>query len=344
MLRGAISCNVNDWFNFLFGRDASTTRVGVSRVDVNRILVDLIPALQGDSQELSGWARFLRDFSHVTFDIVYDSASNSVQWGLNIAGPAGITVGALDYGRGFILEIIALYQARADVDRIFALDLAKGAVALGVDKRGFMVGDRPESPGGELDIKTFHYTLQNWPTGLDKMDQYFLVTSCYLYVTHANPVICLDPFPDSPGRKVCRPGPKTYPRGQGAPVAITRIEQENTARDVFFTIYFENRGGGMVFNPLAMEVCNPYFTDRRVTARDLDVLRIHQIRIEGDPQPISCQPLSGIVRLRNGKGSIRCRYPIVYRSQSAYQTPLVVEAAYGYSNAIQRKVTIRRSG
>jgi hypothetical protein len=71
---------------------------------------------------------------------------------------------------------------------------------------------------------------------------------------------------------------------------------------------------------------------------------LHQIRIEGDPQFVTCTPESRIVRLTNGKGMIRCRYPIMYRSQTAYQAPLVVEAAYGYSTAITQKVTIRRAG
>lgn len=345
ILTGALSCNIGDYFNLLFGRDASTTRVGVTRVDVNHILVDLIPALRGEQgRELSGWARFLADLSHVTFDIVYDTATGRTSWGLNLAGPGGVAVGALDYGRGFILEIIAFHQARVDIDRVFALDRAKGAVPMGTDFQGFLVGDRPENPFGDYDIKSLHFGLKNWPVGLDKTEQHFLITSCYLYVTHANPVICLDPYPDTPGRKVCRPRTMTYPRGQGAPIAITSIEQENTVKDVFFTIHIENKGGGMVFNPLSMEVCNPYFTSRRVTARDLDVVRVHQIRIEGDPAPIRCQPESHIVRLRDGKGQISCRYPIVYRSQSAYQTPLVVELAYGYSAAIDHVITIKRAG
>jgi len=199
--------------------------------------------------------------------------------------------------------------------------------------------NRPEYPGGDISYLSFPYKIQNWPAGLESTDQSILVTSCYVYTTHAAPMICVDPYPESLGRKVCTPKTIAYTKGQGAPVAVTKIEQENTPHDIFFTIHFEKKGNGLVYDPNQLEKCNPWYMEKRVTLRDYDNIYLGQIRVEGDPTLIECTQTNSKFRLNNERGQITCRYPITYRSQSAYQTPLVVEHGTATARPYRRPCT-----
>ena len=103
-----------------------------------------------------------------------------------------------------------------------------------------LAGNIPEFPGGDTMFVDFDANIANWPQGLDQTKQTFLVTDCYLYTTHAAPVVCIDPSPFSETKKVCKPIPYTGTKGQGAPVVVTGISQENTPRQARFTIQVQN--------------------------------------------------------------------------------------------------------
>ncbi|MBU1199028.1 MAG: hypothetical protein KJ685_04300 [Nanoarchaeota archaeon] len=206
-----------------------------------------------------------------------------------------------------------------------------------------LAGDTYEYPGGEIGYVNFDGTIRNWPPGLDQTYQDFLITNCFLYATYAAPVVCVDPTPFSQNRKVCYPKAFTGTKGQGAPVAITHIEQENTPRQAIFTIHISNVGGGDVYDPGRLEKCSPY-SPGRVTNEDLNVIYVGDIRVSGDLQRLICTP-NDFVRLNpeTGKGIITCAYDIPFSGiKSAYQTPLVVELWYGYSKTMQKRVLIKR--
>ncbi|MBU1976095.1 MAG: hypothetical protein KKG59_06855 [Nanoarchaeota archaeon] len=216
-------------------------------------------------------------------------------------------------------------------------------------------GDSNSFPGGEQDYQTFNAEIMNWPHGLEQTEQAFLFTSCYLYTTYASPQVCIDPFPESSDRKVCSPRTITYSKGQAGPVAITKIEQENTPRTIFFTIHVENKGKGRVYRMESLNKCDPLVADR-VTAKDLNQVFVGYIGlaqdflIGADAGPMSdrahfrCQPDTRLIRLDDkGKGTIVCEYRIPYVMKSAYLSPLVVSLWYGYSDTIMKKVTIKRA-
>jgi|GEM_PF-932683 len=207
-----------------------------------------------------------------------------------------------------------------------------------------LAGDTYEYPGGELAYITFRGNIVNWPAGLDSAYTTFLATNCYLYATYAAPIVCIDPAPFSQDKKVCYPKPYTGTNGQGAPVAITYIEQENTPRQAIFTIHVQNVGGGQVYDPGKLEMCSPYFPGR-VTNDDLNIVYIGDIRVSGDLQRLDCTP-NDFVRLnpKTGEGIITCTYNIPFSGlRSAYQTPLVVELWYGYSKTKEKTVYIKRA-
>jgi len=204
-------------------------------------------------------------------------------------------------------------------------------------------GDTYEYPGGGLAYINFDGNIVKWPPGLDQTYQNFLVTNCYLYATYAAPVVCIDPTPFSQNRKVCVPKTFTGTKGQGAPVAVTYVEQENTPRQAIFTIHVKNVGGGQVYDPGKLEMCSPYFPGR-VTSEDLNIVYVGDIRVSGDLQRLNCMP-NDFVRLNptTGEGIIVCSYDIPFSGlKSAYETPLVVELWYGYSQTMEKKVYIKR--
>jgi hypothetical protein len=208
----------------------------------------------------------------------------------------------------------------------------------------FLEGDTYEFPGGGVDYINFEGNIVNWPPGLDYSTQKFLVTNCYLYTTYAAPSVCIDPVPYSEDRKVCYPKKFTGTKGQGAPVAVTYIYQENTPRQAMFEIHIKNVGGGDVYDPGKLEMCSPYFPGR-VTNEDKNIVYVGDVRVSGDLQRLDCTPYD-YVRLdpKTGEGVVTCSYDIPFSGlRSAYQSPLVVELWYGYSKTTEKTVLIKRA-
>jgi len=202
-----------------------------------------------------------------------------------------------------------------------------------------LAGNTYEYPGGELEYLTYHGHIAQWPQGADEIPQHFLLTSCYMYTTFAAPMVCIDPQPYVENKKVCTPKATTWSSGQGAPVAITRVTQENTPRTAVFHIEVKNMGGGTVFDPGNLEKCSPYYPGGAKT-NDLNAFWIGEVRIGN--RMLTCTP-SNYIRLQNNAAQFTCTYPIEYADiNSAYVTPLVIELWYGYSKTLEKVVPVKR--
>lgn len=211
-------------------------------------------------------------------------------------------------------------------------------------KEYILAPDDYNYPGGEMDTIIFEGEVRGWPRGLDATDRPvpFQVTNCFAYATYAAPQVCVDPAPFDQGvNKVCQPREITFNGGNGAPVAVTSVEQENSRNYVYFTINIQNMDNGRVFDMGYLERCSPYFPGR-VSQSVLDKVYILDARI--GEQHLYCTPDRGDgVRLVNGRGQFRCRYTLEYQTaRSAYETPLIIELGYGYSQNIQRQMIIKR--
>ncbi len=236
----------------------------------------------------------------------------------------------------------------ANIVNLDYLDYGKGMLLL-IDRLSFnryngyeylLAPNSPEYPGGQPDVVAFDGHLVGWSKGDDKATARFLVTNCYAYATYANPEVCIDPDPYSTNRKVCHPQKITFNGGNGAPVAVTSVEQENTKRGIYFTINFENVGKGNIFDVGYLERCSPYYPGT-VTSQILNKIYLLDVRI-GD-EPLTCTPKRGEgLRLVNNRGSVRCYYNYEYMtSKSAYSAPLHIEAAYGYAEAMERDSIVK---
>ncbi|MBT5023511.1 hypothetical protein HON01_11875, partial [Candidatus Woesearchaeota archaeon] len=163
----------------------------------------------------------------------------------------------------------------------------------------------------------------------------FLLTACYKYKTRANPVVCLDTNPtDKLSDKVCNPNGAS-PGSQGAPIAVSSIEQETTPKATYFRIQISNAGGGVAFDANSIGSC-PHLLDYK----ELNKIRYY-VPTLGEGQAFGeCKPDHDKLRLVNGQATIFCKFPHS-QQQGAYQTTLNIELEYGYKNSISQQVDIR---
>lgn len=232
----------------------------------------------------------------------------------------------LDHGRGMLILLAGLsFEKFGGIEYVLA-------------------PNNYDYPGGEQTTVSFNGRINAWPKGLDRVkDLTFLTTNCYVYSTYADPTVCIDPDPYGMGEKVCSPQKITYNGGNGAPVAITQIEQENTRHVIYFDITIKNIGNGQIFDMMQMEACNPN-APFRLSTRSFNKVYFTDARI--GEQHLQCTPPRGQgVFLTDGRAGqkIRCKYFINNAvSRSAYTTPLIIEIGYGYSQSISRHSSIKR--
>lgn len=204
--------------------------------------------------------------------------------------------------------------------------------------------DLPIYPGGEQETKIFTGEVRNFPQGLDQATVPIQITNCYIYATYAAPQVCIDPDPNSLERKVCYPKRITYGKGTGSPIKITSIEQvDYSKKGTHFEINIQNVGGGTVIDPTRIEQCSPYYPIRPTT-RVFNKVYMTDVRIGN--QHLDCEPdrWDGIKLDSTGRGRIRCTYNYNFqRIGSAFQTPLIVEFAYGYAETMRRDMIVKKS-
>lgn len=209
--------------------------------------------------------------------------------------------------------------------------------------REFLMGISNINPEGGFDTIEFEGFI--FPDNLivDKYEPTILATLCYPYVTKAGPTVCIDPFPfDEKQEKVCNIGSKKL-SSQGAPIAITAIEQEASSSKIQFKISLENAGGGDIIKLNALESCNP--SAGTLERGDFD--RIVLTKATVGFTELRCGPFDGggnIVRLNNGKGFIICSLDrdSYEDSNSAYTTPLNLEFRYGYRITTSKPIKISK--
>ncbi|MBS3098214.1 hypothetical protein J4209_05460 [Candidatus Woesearchaeota archaeon] len=182
--------------------------------------------------------------------------------------------------------------------------------------------------------------VYQFPPGTTYYDPTLMVTVTYEYKTIASPIVCIDPEPRSTNirDKVCditNYGSVSISSSQGAPVAVTRMEEDATHDAILFKIYIQNVGGGLIINENDVDK-NPnsgYDWD------ELNKVRIADISV-GNRRVTQCRPDIGeFVDLLNNEGFIFCKFSTAGLS-SVYTTPLNIELEYAYANSIERRIEI----
>ncbi|MBR9690505.1 hypothetical protein GOV08_02360 [Candidatus Woesearchaeota archaeon] len=189
------------------------------------------------------------------------------------------------------------------------------------------------NPDGKLTkTESFSAYSVQLPMGADKITQTIKATACYEYRTEAAIEVCIDPKTKNIRDDICTVEPISLSGGQGAPVAITKIEEEIYKNKLQFRIYFENAGDGTVIR--TGRITNCHTSLEREDANKVDV---RTVSFSGNT--MFCEPQPPIQLDDRGKGFVFCSYQGDLGDE-AYKTLLQIELDYGYRSSIQRDVEI----
>lgn len=208
------------------------------------------------------------------------------------------------------------------------------------------------NPNGGQDLITFKGYVNIENLNVEKYEPTLQATTCFQYWTVAGPSVCIDPDPYSTvsGKKVCEAQDITL-SSQGAPIAVTKIEEEAFASKTQFRITVKNVGAGDVFKDKALEKCGP--EGEKIVREDIDKIYVRQVKIGN--KELLCGPFidrpnadvrerAGYIRLINGEGHIICELQSgdYSSTKSAYTTPINIMLLYGYRNVAEKKFLIKK--
>ena len=206
----------------------------------------------------------------------------------------------------------------------------------------------PLSPNGGFDSITFSGDIIANKLEVNKYEPTILATACYPYATKAGPNVCIDPNPfDTKQEKVCTLGSTTL-TSQGAPIAVTKIDQEASSKKLRFKITIKNEGNGDVISLSSLSKCSS--PSDRLEREDFDLVNLTSVKAGTVNLLGNCSPFAKqgthLIRLFDGEGFVVCTVDTSDASKlgstSAYLTPLIVELKYGYRTTVSKQVSIRK--
>jgi hypothetical protein len=189
-----------------------------------------------------------------------------------------------------------------------------------------------------------------------QLETYFsplILQACYPYRTWASVPVCVDPdVRNIMKQKPCVAGPVALSGGQGAPVAVTRVETsmlplpEGNKVQPVFAIFVQNMGYGSVVRESDFELACK--AGEKVGREKL--LPFADVYVELQERKLDCKPVDeetkrSVVRIESGQESkFVCQSPDMVYDMSAgtFSTVLTVELRYGYVNTATFPVTITR--
>lgn len=208
-------------------------------------------------------------------------------------------------------------------------------------QRFSLAGKSQFNPKGEFD--QIHFKVKN--TGiLPQFESYqsdLIFRACYKYNTFASAQVCIDPdIANSNKRKTCRAFPVMLSGGQGAPVAVTRVEPlmvpEGENVRPMFVVYVQQVGMGSVVKTAGADLActgggGPLLANYVVPSASIQ------------NRDLKCEPNE--VRVEPGKESrFICEQDDMLFGPSAgtFNTILSIQLDYGFVNSMALPLTITR--
>lgn len=190
-----------------------------------------------------------------------------------------------------------------------------------------------------------------------------IATLCYPYETILSANVCVDSDIANvlPGKKVCKVQDLTFSNGQGAPVAVTKVEvlmiptqssQENTATGNIkpqFVLLIENKGSGTV---IRRDSVNNFCTKSEAKHDDLNMVSVSVFLGKDE---LDCTPKDKVykdekyayIKLKDKKELARCNLPKesvgIPAAQGAFSSPLVITLSYGYTQSISANYFLQKT-
>ena len=166
-------------------------------------------------------------------------------------------------------------------------------------------------------------------------------STLYFYRTIASPSICIDPNPRSTNirEKTCDFTESIGLSSQGAPVAVTRVEQSATKDDMIYKIFVRNVGIGRVVDPdFIDEGLNFDPFSEGFSQTDLDKIRVRDVKL-GTLSMTECRPeVDNKLRLVDGEATIFCRIPKGNNIQRTFEAPLEINLDYSYFESVETQI------
>lgn len=205
---------------------------------------------------------------------------------------------------------------------------------------------RPDSWQFNLDPKTNFNTFGGFQSfefttdtvalqkGTETLPQTFTATDCYQYTTEVRVPVCIDPNPASlVENKACIVTNPAVGGGQGAPVAVTSIQEQAAPGQVQFRITISNSGDGYVLDQSAVGRCMS-----NLGYQDIDAVTLSSVALSDFS--ITCNP-SMKIRLANNQGTIDCIAKLHDSTSPAFTSVLALNLNYGYKSQIAKSVQVK---
>lgn len=202
---------------------------------------------------------------------------------------------------------------------------------------------------GEKDIVSAILKAKRIDDTRNKIESRIILNACYAYATIFTETICIDTDPNELGiaEKTCKAQDITS-SGQGAPVAITKVEQKilpGTSKDnvrLQLTIFVENKDDGMIIDSdRYKDIC----LGRSAGKDDYNVVKLKSLKFSyyeyGENSDFECTP-NPLKETKNGYYTqcILKEGSAIEKSKVTFQTPLVIELEYGYKTTLSEKIEI----
>lgn len=200
-------------------------------------------------------------------------------------------------------------------------------------------GRSPINMEGGYTAFVFEADVYDLPSGTSIYRTPILIDVTYTYRTTASPIVCIDPDPTQTNikDKVCevsKYGNVNLKGSQGAPVAVTTVEEDITSQYLLFKIHVANVGGGRVI-PKEMVHEDPNYMGFDYT--DVNKVYIRSVTIGNTP--LMCSPNVGeYLDVERGRGYILCKYYAT--GARVYKSPLNIELEYGYQTSIKKDIQV----
>ncbi len=263
-----------------------------------------------------------------------------------------------------------------------AYDITDGVLALGVEQdyvsvenKEYVDKNKPYTfsingrstydPIGGMDRKTIELTAARLGPQAQTHTTIVSLTACYAYKTEATATVCIDTdiFGQRNEEKPCtastlsmgtiKTGGEQLPSGQGAPIAITKIEQKMLPHETEgyvkpqYEIFVKNMGNGIpVASGYYQEACKA----TGAAAGFLNVVSA-KVYLSDRAYQMDCSPklaalaqdLTGHIKLEKDEDVIKCVLKQgIPKSMGTYTTPLMIELDYGYTFTISKNVLIKK--
>ncbi len=234
--------------------------------------------------------------------------------------------------------------------RVQALDNLYNTAAFNLE------GKSPINPNGEEEVISYNLEAGKIDPQSEAHTSTVVATLCYPYETVLSSTVCIDTDINDlrPAKKVCSNKDLIFSNGQGAPVAVTKLEinmlpaiSEKNAADKIkpqFLIYVENKGQGTVIkNEAVKDFCTKSDTSH-------ENLNIVYVDVELSGKKLKCQLETkkdsselGHIKLKDKKDIIRCAFEEgIDKNQDAYLSPLKITLRYGYAQSISANYFIQK--